>query len=192
MSNIPNFKIENRGEISKAFLENGISSFENACQFVANLPYKRNLNKEDLKCIFKDFGGTCSTKHAVLRKLALENEQNEVKLILGIFKMDSLYAPSISKTLETYHLDYIPEAHNYLKINDEYFDFTRHNTNYKDFKYKLLSEQEIEFNQITTDKVAIHKHFLEKWIKEEYLEFSIDEIWKIREQCILDLQINTN
>lgn len=185
---IPNFKIENRGEISKEFLENGILFFENACQFVANLPYKRNSNKEDLRCIFNDFGGTCSTKHAVLRKLALENGHDEVKLILGIFKMDSIYAPSISKTLETYHLDYIPEAHNYLKINDEYFDFTRHNSNYKDFKNKLLLEQEIEFNQITTDKVAIHKHFLEKWIKEEHLEFSIDEIWKIREQCILDLQ----
>lgn len=188
MLNIPNFKIENRGEISNTFLKNGISNFENACQFVANLPYKRNSNKEDLKCVFNDLGGTCSTKHAILKKLALESEHNEVRLILGVFKMDSLYAPSISKTLKTYHLDYIPEAHNYLKIYDEYFDFTLSNSNYKDFKNKILLEQEIEFNQITVDKVVIHKHFLEKWIKEEQLEFSLDEIWKIREQCILDLQ----
>jgi hypothetical protein len=49
-------------------------------------------------------------------------------------------------------------------------------------------EQEIEYNEITTDKVAIHKAFLENWLKQEKLDFSPSEMWQIREQCISDLQ----
>ncbi|MEG0762091.1 MAG: hypothetical protein RR411_11515, partial [Chryseobacterium sp.] len=134
--------------------------------------------------------GTCSTKHAILRKLALENNHPEVKLIIGIFKMDANYTFKIKKTLEKYGLNYIPEAHNYLTIEDEYFDFTKPNSSYDDFKNKLLLEKETEYNQIGSEKIAFHKDFLKKWIDEERCPYNLDEIWEIREQCILDLQQN--
>ncbi len=96
-----------------------------ACKHISNLPYKRNSDKNNIQCVFNDLGGTCSTKHAVLRKLALENKHPEIRLILGIFKMDSEYTFKIKNTLQKFNLNYIPEAHNYLKIEDEYFDFTK-------------------------------------------------------------------
>jgi hypothetical protein len=58
-------------------------------------------------------------------------------------------------------LKYIPEAHNYLKIDNEYFDFTNRSSNYHQFKDKLLIEKEIEFNEIGAQKISFHKDFLE-------------------------------
>ncbi len=187
MENI-DFELKNNGVVSKEFLNLKIFSFKEACEYIANLPYKRNSNKENINCVFSDLGGTCSTKHAVLRKLALENNHPEVKLILGIFKMDSEYTPLIKDTLNKNNLEYIPEAHNYLKINNSYYDFTRRDSNYNQFKNKLLTEVEIEYIEIATEKVLLHKEFLKDWIQKEKLNFTLDEIWKIREECISDLQ----
>ena len=110
-----NFQILGKDEVSEAFLKLGVNDFQSASYYIAHLPYRRNKDKTDLLCVFKDQGGTCSTKHAVLRKLALENRCEAVQLILGIFRMDAAYAPKIANTLQAYGLDYIPEAHNYLK-----------------------------------------------------------------------------
>ncbi|WP_084292219.1 hypothetical protein [Pedobacter nyackensis] len=182
-----NFEIKYNGKVSKEFLNLGINDFKSACKFVSRLPYKRNKNKKDILCIFRDRAGTCSTKHSILRKLALENNQLEVKLILGIFKMDKEYAPKIENTLNENELDYIPEAHNYLRIGNEYLDFTRPNSNYSDFQNKLLEEHEIEFDQINEEKIRIHQTFLKEWI-ENNLVLDLESIWKIREKCISDLQ----
>ena len=182
-----NFEIKNNGEVSQEFLKSGITNFKEACEFVRNLPYKRNNNKYDLLCIFKDLGGTCSTKHSTLRKLALENHHEEIKLILGIFKMDKYYAPKIENTLSKNFLDYIPEAHNYLRIENKYYDFTNLHSNYSDFENNLLQQHEIEYNQITEYKIQLHKNYLKNWIK-NHPHFTLETIWNIREKCILDLQ----
>lgn len=185
-----NFQIESNNIISSKFKELNIFDFSSAAQYVAELKYKRNQNKDSITCIFEDNAGTCSTKHAALRKLALENNRGGIKLMLGIFKMDAEYSPLIKNTLEKYNLKYIPEAHNYLKNGDEYFDFTRLNSNYNEFKNQILAETEIEFDEISDKKISIHKNFLSQWLKEQDLTFSPEEIWKIREECISDLQKN--
>ncbi|WBV59963.1 hypothetical protein PFY12_13050 [Chryseobacterium camelliae] len=186
-----NFTIDKgKGMISEEFLERNVFDFHSACKYVSGLPYKRNVDKNNIKCVFDDLGGTCSTKHAVLRKLALENNQSDVKLILGIFKMDAEYTFKIKNTLDKFNLNYIPEAHNYLKIDDEYFDFTKPNSEYSEFKNKLLDEKEMEYNEIMTEKILFHKRFLENWLSDENIPYSLDEIWEIREQCISDLQKN--
>ena len=185
-----NFNIQPSGEVSNQFLALKIIDFQSACEFIANLPYKRNLNKSNVLCVLTDLGGTCSTKHALLAKLASEQHQLDIKLILCIFKMDAVYSRKIQSTLEKYHLDYIPEAHNYLKIGTEYFDFTTPKANYESFRSKILLEQEIAFDEVTTYKVSIHKAFLENWLLNENINYSISEIWQIREQCITDLQGN--
>ncbi|MCW3162403.1 hypothetical protein [Chryseobacterium oryctis] len=179
---------KDKGIVSKRFSEFDISKFSSACNFIAELPYKRNQNKDNITCVFDDNGGTCSTKHAVLRKLALENNQENVKLMLGIFKMDAEYAPSIKNTLDKYQLKYIPEAHNYLKIDNQYFDFTKPNSSYKNFEQKILLETEIEYNQISSEKILLHKKYLEEWLVEKGIKYTLDEVWEIREKCIEDLQ----
>ncbi|MEA9414691.1 hypothetical protein [Flavobacterium sp. PL02] len=188
MTNLPSFKIQPLGEISNEFLKINISTFSDATHFVANLNYGRNQNKNDLKTVFIDNCGTCSTKHALLKKLADENGFSQVKLILGIFKMNSKNTVAISETLQKNNLDFIPEAHNYLKFENQIFDFTNPNSKPSDFESDLIIEIEMLPNQISNYKVEFHKKQLQEWLnKNEEIKLELEDIWKIREQCILDL-----
>ncbi|MBI3233912.1 MAG: hypothetical protein HYZ42_07700 [Bacteroidetes bacterium] len=110
----PNFDITSSGQISHEFLNRGIVTFEQAANYIQLLPYRRNVDKKDISCVFRDYCGTCSTKHSLLKQLASENNFDGITLILGLFKMNGTNTPKVSKTLARYHLDYIPEAHNYL------------------------------------------------------------------------------
>lgn len=185
MDKLPNFEIQPNGEISEEFLKIDITTFQNACQFIASLPYGRNADKNDLKTIFSDNCGTCSTKHATLKKLAEENEFEGLKLMLGIFKMNTQYNPEISETLIKHNLDFIPEAHNYLKIENEILDYTKLNSSASDFEDSLLLEIEILPNQISNYKVEFHKKFLKKWLTENpQINFDLEKLWSVRENCI--------
>lgn len=180
-----NFKIHSNREISQLFLKNNCSDFLSASEFVRNLPYRRNPNKDNLATVFIDECGTCSTKHAVLKILAEENHQPNFKLILGIFKMNGNNTPKVKSVLEAYNLDYIPEAHNYLKFNNQILDFTKRNSSENDFIDDLLEETEIQAHQINHFKVEFHKNYLRKWLAENpQILYSLDKLWQIREQCI--------
>ncbi len=175
--------------ISNQFLQLGISDFFKAAEFVKNLPYKRNSEKENPLCIFQDNGGTCSTKHALLKRLAGENSFEEIKLKLVIFKMNGSNTRKITPILEKYSLKQIPEAHNYLKIENEIFDFTRKNSKPEDFINDLIEEIEIQPEQIIDFKINYHKNFLKKYLKENpQIPYNLDEFWKICEECIAELQ----
>ncbi len=183
-----NFKINSDKEISHLFLKNNCSDFLSASEFVRNLPYRRNLNKDNLATVFIDECGTCSTKHAVLKILAEENNQPDFKLILGIFRMNGKNTPKIKPVLEKYNLDDIPEAHNYLKFKNQILDFTKKHSSEQDFINELLEETEIEPHHISEFKIEFHKNYLRKWIAENpQIHYSLEELWKIREECITAL-----
>lgn len=188
---LPDFEIKPVGEISKAFLDSGIHSYHKAIQFVRELPYGRNPDKDNLKTVLIDCKGTCSTKHALLKTLADENGVRNLELKLGIFRMNAQNTPPVAATLEANKLPYIPEAHMYLKYENQIFDFTRRHSMPEDFEEDLISEQNLLPDQINQYKVDLHKKFLAGWIAEKNIPFKLDEVWAIREQCIQDLSKNS-
>lgn len=179
------FELNSDKSISKKFHELEIYTFSDAMNFIKNLPYGRNSNRENLILVLDEMKGTCSSKHALLKSLANENEQSEIKLMLGIFKMSESNTPKIKNTLNKFEVEYIPEAHNYLKINNKIYDCTTSNSSELNFINDLILEIDIEPHQVVDFKVGFHKKFLKDWIKSQ--PFSLDEIWKIRELCIADL-----
>ncbi len=180
-----NFEINSNGKISQLFLKNNCSDFHSASEFVRNLPYRRNLNKDNIAIVFADNCGTCSTKHALLKKLAEENQQSDFKLILGIFRMNGDNTPKIKSVLENHNLEYIPEAHNYLKFKNQILDFTKKNSSENDFICDLFEEIEIEPHQINHFKIEFHKNYLKNWLDENpQIPYLLDKLWKIREECI--------
>lgn len=182
------FLITSSHPISIEFLKRGISDFESAADFVRNLPYGRNANKLRLETLFIDGCGTCSTKNALLKQLAMENNQEDVKLIIGLFKMNAINTPEIKSTLEHYQLDYIPEAHCYLKFQNQIIDCTKQNSKPSDFIDDLIEETEIYPIQITDFKVNYHKNYLLSWLQEtEQTPYTLNELWSIREKCIQNL-----
>lgn len=183
---ILDFKITSDQKISSCFRERGLHNFQAAAGFICKLPYKRNANKFDPVTVFEELCGTCSSKHAVLKLLVTENEIPGVQLMLGIFKMKASGMPKIRATLEQYGLQYIPEAHNYLRIRGAIADYTW--VNRLDFSKDLLAEQEITPEQITDYKAAYHRSFLKDWLQANTdINYSLEELWEIREQCIRDL-----
>ncbi len=191
MTNQPDFEIKSKGQISKEFIDRNILTFSQASIFVRQLAYGRNADKNNLASVFTDNCGTCSTKHALLKRLADENNFEKVKLIVGLFKMNKKNTPEISATLQKNQLEYIPEAHCYLKFEDQIIDLTKINSEPTDFLDDLIEEIEILPEQITDYKVNYHKNYLATWLgKNEQIDLSINDIWKIREQCIQDLADN--
>lgn len=187
MFHLFDFDIKGTGTISTCFLNHTINTFSQAAEFIRQLPYQRNKNKEDLTTVFFDQHGTCSTKHAVLKQLATENNRNDLALMLGIFKMNGHNTPKIANTLQQYNLSYIPEAHNYLKFEGCILDYTFPYSTGNNFEQDLLEEIIIQPNQISNFKVTYHTAYLKKWLIENYIPYSLDEIWDIRELCIQQL-----
>ncbi len=185
---LPNFPIHSNDLISTKFFELGITYFHEACDYIRLLPYGRNENKTNLEMVFSEQKGTCSTKHALLKQLALENYINDIRLVLGIFKMNANNTPIIADRLQENNLSYLPEAHTYLKFRDEYFDFTRNNSSPNDFVHDLLFEVEISPEEIGEQKIEIHRNYLNNWLSEkEIANLSLEQVWNIRENCIQDL-----
>lgn len=184
-----NFPINSPGIVSNRFLKLGFYDFKSAAKYIQLLPYQRNIDRENPLCIFKDSGGTCSTKHSLLKNLAIESNFSELKLILGIFMMNSMNTYKISPVLKKYDLKEMPEAHNYLKYKNEILDYTRKNSSPENFINDLVEEIEIQPSQIMAFKIEYHRNFLKNYLKENSsIPYDLDDFWKIREECIFALQ----
>ena len=171
-------------------MKNPFKTFEEACNYVKNLPYKRNSDKENSNVIIEENGGTCSTKHAYLKRISEEFSIKNVQLMLGIFMMNAKNTPKIKSVLEKYNLIEMPEAHNYLRVDGIILDCTRRNSTENDFVNELAQEIEIDPNQITDFKVQNHQEFLQKYLLQHpEIQYSLNEFWKIREECIFALQV---
>lgn len=187
----PDFEIDGKnGIVSKSFNNLNIKSFTEACKWVERLDYKRNLDKNNKLVLFDELCGTCSTKHALLKRLAEENGFSSLRLMLGIFTMNSKNTPSIKNVLDRYKLKYIPEAHNYLQYHNHMLDFTGIGVNIDEFELDLLEEIEISPDQITDFKVQYHKNYLSRWIETNKVPYTLDKLWWIREECIAALAQN--
>lgn len=187
MESIPDFDIKSSGAISKEFILRNICTFHQALNYVRALKYGRNSDRNKPTLIFSEQKGTCSTKHSVLKLLADENNVPDIVLMLGIFRMNALNTPEIMQTLRTYSIEYIPEAHTYLKYKNRILDCTKENSSTALFLPDLLEEFPIDVGQTGDFKVHFHKQYFDQWIKSNKTSYSLQEWWAIREMCIRDL-----
>jgi len=178
------FDLTSGAELSSLMRDRGIHTFQEAAKWVESLPYRRNRDKKSHTAILDEQCGTCSTKHVFLKRLAYENRRPEVRLMLGIFKMDSCNTPAIAPVLKKFKLKYLPEAHNYLRVHGQILDFTGLGMNETDLADSLLTEREISPYQNTAYKNGMHRTYLVRWIRKKRLPYSRLGIWWIREECI--------
>jgi len=182
-----NSRLENKGILSKRLLGLEVFTFIEAIQFVKNLPYGRTTDRANPDLVLKELKGACSTKHALLKKVAIEQGFGNVKLYLCMFKMSGSNMPLLAKVLGKYQVSYVPEAHCVLQIDAEFIDVTNINFNYDSIKDDVLELVEIQPKQIGNFKVAYHQAYLKKWLKESNSGFSFEAFWNIREECITAL-----
>ena len=184
---IMDFEFTSNATSTKKLKAYGIHDFQSLLFFVKQLPYGRNSNREDLYLVISESKGTCSSKHAFLKAVADENDFSEIKLLLGMYKMTEDNTPNIAPVLSENNLKYIPEAHSYLKYRNERIDATSATSDFSNIENDILEEIEIEPHQVAEFKVEFHRNYIKKWLQQEKLGFSFEEIWEIRENCIKNL-----
>ena len=182
-----NFEIVSKKPLSTLVVNKNMNTFHDVLNYVANLPYQRISDFEKLNLVLEEGRGTCSSKHAFLAQLAIENNIEGLQLVIGIYTMNGNNTPAVASILKRHMLKDIPEAHTYLKYNDSYYDFTSNTIDVNNFLDDLVIEKEIFPNRITREKEIFHMLFIEKWREDNHVPLSISQIWSIREECIAAL-----
>jgi hypothetical protein len=176
--------------VSTAFLSLAKADLRAAGQHVCVLPYGRNGHPDDPLAVLTELRGTCSTKHALLRRLAIE-QGIDLVLVLGIYQMTERNTPGVGSVLQRHGLKTLPEAHCYLRVGDQRIDVTRQRarTGLEPISH-FLHEEEIDPSQTTLYKIGVHQSFLKQWITERrgLGQLSLASIWAIREECIAALR----
>lgn len=183
---IPNLSIDRKaGQLSADLHSKRITSLKNLLDWLRDLPYGRNSDRSDFTLVPKENKGTCSTKHALVRAVAIENNWPDVDLYIGFFFMDANLYPQLKSVLETGGLEGLPEAHTFLVIDGNSMDITTKNSPIAE--EMIVDEMDIEPEGIGDLKESIHKGFMADWAEEEKINLPLDQLWATREACIKEL-----
>lgn len=180
IESFPNKEIELKGPISQKFIEKGINKFHEACQWIKNLPYGYNSDKNDPYIIFKENKGICTTKHAVIGLLAQEIGL-PISKFLGFYKLNDEIITGIGEILDSFRLEYIPQIHCFLGFKTIFIDLTEGNCTGKNkqlenfdlilrVKPDLNESEEEEFYKIGLDFYIQNDKILGKYKKEKLIE----------------------
>lgn len=180
-------QLRDAGPIASAFRERGCRTFGEALELTWDLPYGRNTTPADDLCGLLDSRGTCSTKHALLARLAAE-QGIAADLVLGIYMMREANTPGVGVVLERHGLDAIPEAHCILEIDGERIDVTRRGGDGREPIGSFLYREVISPGQIGDYKRNVHRRVIAEWIATGAAgNLTPEEAWRIREACIAAL-----
>ncbi|MEM1219257.1 MAG: hypothetical protein AAGH79_10105 [Bacteroidota bacterium] len=169
--------------------EKGITDLDTLLSYVREIPYGRSSSRTDFSTVITEHRGTCSSKHALVKAISEENQLQKVKLILCMYKMNPKNTPGIGNEIINHGLEYVPEAHCYLRIDDQRIDITNPSSNLSRIENDILEETEISADQVGAFKVDYHKRYIKRWIKEQAVPMDFDQVWKVREACIQNLSV---
>lgn len=153
-------------------------------EFITNLPYGRNSSRYDHSLVLTELRGSCSSKHAVLKMLADENGLKNIELVLCMYKMQGVNTMGVGEVLSANELDFIPEAHCYLRVDNLNMDCTTPSSNISRIENDIMEEQIITPDQVAEYKVEFHRNFMERWLAQSEVTYTFEELWEIREKCI--------
>lgn len=154
---LPDRIISDHGPISTEFLGLQINSFQQACHYVHQMPYGYNADRDDLKIIFEEKMGTCTTKHAVIATLAVELGL-PVEKIIGIYAMTETLVTGTDAILETYRLPFLPMVHCFLSFEKFKVDLTEGNNNGKNQSIEdFLYTRQVRPNISAKDEYRLYR-----------------------------------
>ena len=180
----PNKTIVNAGNISNHFLGCGIDHFLDACDYVHNLPYGYNSDRDDLMILFKEKMGSCTTKHAVIATLAAELEL-PINKSVGIYPMTEAIDTGTEKILNKYDLPYVPMIHCFLEYRDHRVDLTEGNQNGKNQSVdSMFYTKKVDPNISAKQEYLIYRQALKDHIlsRQELQGVDIKRILHAREE----------
>ena len=178
---LPNVTLQPCGIISQQYLQRGIKTFHEACQWTKDLPYGTNSNNKDSLILFEEGRGTCTTKHGAISRLASEHNLPIYKN-LGFYRLNDAIVTGVDALLAPYGLDFIPQIHCFLGYEDYRVDLTEGNCNGKN---KTIEDYDFVV-QVTPDLThEQHQAYYRKYLR-QYADFS-SALAKLEEETVMDL-----
>ncbi len=171
------------GPLSRLANDLGLRRFSEVAEAIRALPYGRVRDAGDVAAALKERKGTCSAKHRFLAALAHECGRTEVTLMVGLYEMSEENTPGVGAVLG--ELRAIPEAHCYLAVAGERFDFTGLAGGAASPLDSLLEERAVSPVDLPATKLAYHRRAMDPWARARGL--SLDAAWDLRERCIASL-----
>jgi hypothetical protein len=182
---LPNVPLQPLGVMSKQFLQQGLQTFHEACQWIKNLPYGSNSSTEDSLILFEEGHGTCTTKHGAIARLAQEHAL-PIHKNLGFYRLNDEIVTGVNPLLAPYGLDFIPQIHCFLVYENYRVDLTEGNCNGKN---KTIEEYDFVV-QVTPDLSneqhhAYYREYLQQYaiLSPKLATFSEAIIMDILTQC---------
>lgn len=188
----PDTPISSSDLISQKFLDLGISSFQDACRYVHELPYGYNSDKNDLLILFQENMGTCTTKHAVIGTLAEELGLPVTKHV-GIYRMTEDLVTGTQAILDKYNLPNVPMLHCFLVYDRFRVDLTEGNDNGKNHAIDdFLFTQGVIPNISSKDEYLLYRNALQERIlpMDEYAGMEMKRVLQAREEGLVLLKKN--
>jgi hypothetical protein len=186
LSAFPDYPLDPSTETGAAVLAQGAASFHEAARLLRKLPYGRNTDRADPALVLREGRGTCSTKHALLARLAAEHGA-DVELVVGIYEMTGANTPGVGATLARHGIASLPEAHCYLRRGTVRLDVTREADAPAEPIARFVSEHVIAPEGIGAPKLAVHRAAMERWVRERMPGWTAEDAWRVREACIAAL-----
>jgi hypothetical protein len=184
--NLPDAEIKPVGEISKKFIELGIKTFKEACNYVHDSKYGYNSNYNDKMIFFKEKMASCTMKHATIASLAEELNIPLYKYV-GVYKFTEEITTGVGEITKKYKIPYVPMVHCFLIYGDYRFDLTEGNYNGK----KRSIEEFIQIEKVhpfisRTEEYKLFKRILKNQILPSKDMEGINErtLLKAREESI--------
>jgi hypothetical protein len=180
----PDKAIDHAGKISNQFVSIGKNAYMDACDYVHQLPYGYNSDRDDVMILFKEKMGSCATKHAVIATLAAELDLPIYKRI-GIYPMTEAIVTGTGNILNKYDLPYIPMIHCFLEYGEYRVDLTEGNQNGKNQPIdKLLYTEMVEPNISAKHEYRLYRQALKDRIlhRDEMQGTDIKRILHAREE----------
>jgi hypothetical protein len=99
--------------------------------------------------------------------------------------MDDDNTPGIAAVLQAYGLRVLPEAHCFLLYQDQAIDLTNPGTpSISKSRRTYFFNEIIPPDGIGVYKIDIHRRVLQEWLRQQQLTLSLEDAWRIREDCI--------
>ncbi|MGD1893075.1 MAG: hypothetical protein ACFB15_21130 [Cyclobacteriaceae bacterium] len=186
MKRLPNFSIIARSPISSWFREQGIQDFYSVIRHLKTMPLPQSGMFGCFLPAIKE-GKSNSAHNALLSVLARENQRSEIKLALCTYTESYSDSPLVRCVLQEHNLPAIPEVDCYLKYQDDFYSPVNSGLGKTQ---PIISEIEINHQQVGSFMKRYHRHFVNHWLQLEKLHhtWTFEGIKRVKEECLKVLE----
>lgn len=177
----------NLGPVSKLVYQNGWTQLLDFFHFLADLPYRRISDPQRPTLVITENCATCSSKHALAHLLSQEQGWHHIQLELVLFKMGSHNTPVLSSVFKSTTINWVPEAHCRLLVDNEPLDLTFGFNRFYIHSDDIIERELCSAEMISRHKTTWHQRKIKEWMATQKVQTEFEQIWKLREACIQQL-----